>query len=69
MIILYYFNKYLLIHFYAALNNILSSLIEWLTYNNPNPLNSYKIIPDVTIGEIPNSIKVPLFEANITLIQ
>lgn len=58
-----------ILHFYAALNNILSSLTEWLTSTNPTPLKNYRIIPDVTIGEIPNSIKVPLFDANITLIQ
>lgn len=27
------------------------------------------IIPDVTIGEIPSSIKVPLLEARMTRIQ
>lgn len=33
------------------------------------PTNSYTIIPAVTIGPIPSSINVPLFDAIITLVQ
>jgi len=33
------------------------------------PVRNYMIIEDVTMGEIPSSIKVPLFEAKMTLIQ
>lgn len=33
------------------------------------PCNNWNNIPEETIGEIPNSIKVPLLEANIILNQ
>jgi len=34
-----------------------------------DPASNCIIIPDVTIGEIPSSIKVPLLEAKIALSQ
>lgn len=49
------------------MNKFSESLSLWSTLINLAPANNYITIPAVTEGEIPNSIKVPLLEAKITL--
>ena len=53
----------------APSNNSLSSFCFLSTSIIFDPAKSCIIIPDVTIGDIPNSIRVPLLEARITLNQ
>ena len=62
-------NKLVIIHLVAHSKRSLSSLFFLSQSINLDPASNCIIIPDVTIGEIPNSIKVPLLEANIALSQ
>ncbi|RNA30810.1 hypothetical protein BpHYR1_015557 [Brachionus plicatilis] len=54
--------------FWAPLNRALSFGVS-PTSIILAPANSCMIRPEVTIGEMPNSMRVPLFEARITRIQ
>lgn len=56
-------------NFQAPLNNAYYYLSLWSTSINLEPANNCITIPAVTVGEIPNSINVPRFEANMTLSQ
>ena len=60
---------YIYLHFQAPSNNALSAFTFWSISINLAPTNNYITIPAVTVGDIPNSIIVPLFDANITLNQ
>jgi hypothetical protein len=55
--------------FCAPPNKARSSLRLKSTSTRLAPASSCIIMPDVTIGEIPSSIRVPLLDAKITLIQ
>jgi len=57
------------VHFSAPFKSDLSDATAEFTSIHLTPTNSYIIILAVTVGVIPNSINVPLLEANITLIQ
>lgn len=56
------------LHFCAPLNKALSLGVSPTSIIFA-PASSCMISPDVTIGDIPSSIRVPLFEANMTRIQ
>jgi len=56
-------------NFWAPLYRAFSSLSDWSKSNIFVPASNYNTIPEVTTGDIPNSISVPLLEAKITLIQ
>lgn len=56
-------------NFYAPSNSSLSSFELIFTSIIFAPCSNCIIIPLVIIGEIPSSIKVPLFDASITLSQ
>ena len=55
--------------FWAPPKRALSSLRVKSTSMRLAPARSCMIIPEVTMGEIPSSMRVPLFEARITRIQ
>ena len=56
------------LHFWAPLKSALSFGVS-PTSMILAPASNCMIRPDVTIGEIPSSIKVPLLDAKITRIQ
>ncbi len=56
------------IHFCAPLKSALSFGVSPTSIIFA-PASNCIIRPEVTMGDIPNSIRVPLFEANITRIQ
>ena len=58
-----------MLHFSAPLNKALSSFQFISTSKSLAPAKSYITMPAVTVGEIPNSISVPLLDARITLSQ
>lgn len=60
--------KFMYLHFCAPLNNALSFGVSPTSIIFA-PWSSCIIRPEVTIGEIPNSMRVPLFDASITRIQ
>ena len=55
--------------FWAPLNNARSSLSEKSTSMRLAPASSCIIMPEVTIGVIPSSMRVPRLEAKMTRIQ
>ena len=55
--------------FWAPEKSALSSLTCWLTSMSLDPAASCMTSPEVTMGEIPSSMRVPRLEARMTRIQ